>query len=398
MQKIGLVVTLALAAVSTAHAANYGTDLNLTMLPGTGGMAGVGIASPIEPAAAVFGNPATLVNFNDGTSFSFGATFFKPEVKATHNGGDTGAAWSGDSKMSDYLIPTVAITQPLGKDLVLGLGLTAISGVGSDFRGVDGSLDPLAELIVFGANAGLAYRVNEQFDVGAAVTIANGYFQAGLSSNTATRHEYGWRGTLGANYHVGGSSVGAYYRSELSIKYRDVVNYAPNAFWDLTLEQPEELGVGISNSSLLGGQLLVSADVVWKNWENAKFYEDIYENQTVVAFGAQLTQGKARWRIGYSHASSPIKDNVGSSVGEATALSYNGATIPLTPSLVRYLQATNAEVIWEDQVTVGLGYELTKNVRMDAHAGVALSNSETIGNTKVDAEAWQIGAGLVWKF
>lgn len=398
MKTIYAAVALALGAASAANAANYGTDLNLTMLPASGGMAGVGIANPLEPAAAVFGNPATLANFNSGTSFSFGATFYKPEVSAQHNGGDTGAAWSADSKASDYLVPAVAVTQAISQNTVLGLGLTAVSGVGSDFRNTPGSLDPLAELVLFGANAGIAHRVNDNLDLGGAVTIGNGFFQAGLSSNTASRRAFGVRGTLGANYHVGQTNVGAYYRSKLSIKYKDVVQYDTNAFWDLTLEQPEEVAMGLSNSSLLDGKLLLAVDVIWKNWEGAKFYEDIYENQTVVALGAQLTQGKAKWRVGYSRVDSPIKGSVGSNVGEATSLAYNGVNIPLTPSLVRYLQATNAEVIWEDQLTAGFGYELNKNIQVDTHVGVALSRDETIGNTSVNAKAWQIGAGLTWKF
>lgn len=398
MKTIYAAAALALGAASAANAANYGTDLNLTMMPASGGMAGVGIANPLEPAAALYGNPATLANFNSGTSFSFGATFYKPEVSARHNGGDTGAAWSADSKASDYLVPTVAVTQPISQNTVLGLGLTAVSGVGSDFRGTPNSLDPLAELVLFGANAGISHRVNNNLDLGGAVTIGNGFFQAGLSSNTASRRAFGVRGTLGANYHLGQTNLGAYYRSKLSIKYNDVVNYNTNAFWDLTVEQPEEFAFGLSNSSLLNGKLLLAADVIWKNWENAKFYKDIYENQTIVALGAQLTQGKAKWRVGYSHVNGPMKSNVGSSVGEATSLAYNGANIPLTPSLVRYLQATNAEVIWQDQVTAGFGYELTKNIQLDAHVGMALSRDEVIGNTTVDAKAWQVGAGLTWKF
>ena len=398
MKKIFTAVALAFGAASAANAANYGTDLNLTMMPASGGMAGVGIANPLEPAAALFGNPATLANFNKGTSFSFGATFYKPEVSAQHNGGNTGTAWSADSKASDYLVPSVAVTQAISQDTVLGLGLTAISGVGSDFRGTPGSLDPLAELVLFGANAGISHRVSNNLDLGGAVTIGNGFFQAGLSSNTASRRAFGVRGTLGANYHLGQTNIGAYYRSKLSIKYKDVVNYNTNAFWDLTVEQPEEFAFGVSNASLLNGKLLLAADVIRKNWEGAKFYKDIYENQIIVALGAQLTQGKTKWRVGYSHANGPMKSNVGSNVGEATSLAYNGTNIPLTPSLVRYLQATNAEVIWQDQVTAGFGYELTKNIQLDTHVGMALSKEETIGNTKVDAKAWQLGAGLTWTF
>jgi len=54
MKTLCAAVALALWAIPSANAANYGTDLNLTMLPATGGMGGVGIANPLEPAAAVF--------------------------------------------------------------------------------------------------------------------------------------------------------------------------------------------------------------------------------------------------------------------------------------------------------------------------------------------------------
>lgn len=390
--------------VPVAHAANYGTDLNNTMLPATGGMGGASVARTIEGAAAVFGNPATLTEYNQGTTFSFGATFYKPDVDVDHNGANTGTAWSGESAATNYLVPTIAITQAFSPNLVGGLGLTVQSGIGEDLRDVPGSLNPNSELLMFSANAGLGYKITENLSVGGTATIGNGYLQMGLSSNNSSAHGFGIRGTFGTKYEIGATSFGAYYRSPLKIKYDDFVdNGSPigsgkGNFWSVNVEQPQEFAVGVSNNSLVSGNLLVSADVIYKDWSSADMYKDFYRDQTVFALGAQLTTGAAKWRIGYSHARDPIKRNVGSSIGGATGLAFNGATIPLSPSVVQYFQATNAAAIWEDQLSAGFGYQLTQNISADSHFTYAFKNKETIGNTKVDSGAWQLGLGLTWAF
>jgi long-chain fatty acid transport protein len=401
-------ITLLVAGLfvsASASAANYGTDLNNTMLPGAGGMGGVSIAHSIEPAAAVFGNPATLTQFNEGTKFSFGATFYRPDVKDTHNGLNTGTPWSGKSKATNYLVPTIAVTQAFSENMVAGLGLTVQSGIGSDFRDKPGSLNPDSELLVFTANASLGYKLTDKLSVGGAATIGNGYLQMGLSSNTASAHGFGIRGTFGAKYDVTDStSLGAYYRSPLKIKYDNVVdNGAPitpggGNFWDVKVEQPQEFAIGISNNSLMDGNLRLGADIIYKDWSSADLYKDIFRDQTVFALGGELKTGAARWRLGYSHARDPIKRSVGSSIAGVTSMGSPVGTLVLNPSLVQYFQATNAEPIWEDQVTAGFGYALTDAITLDSHVAFALKNRETIGNTRVEASTWQAGLGLTWSF
>ncbi|WP_334109056.1 OmpP1/FadL family transporter [Methylobacillus sp.] len=386
-------------------AANYGTDLNNTMLPAAGGMAGVSIAHSIEPAAAVFGNPATLTQFNEGTNFSFGATFYKPTVRAKHSGGNTGVPWKAKSEADNYLVPTIAITQAFSDRFVAGLGLTAQSGIGSDFRDTPGSLNPDSELLVFMANVGLAYKVTDQLSFGAAATIGNGYLQMGLSSNTASTHGFGFRGTVGAKYDMSEStSFGAYYRSPLKIRYDNVVdNGGPigpgkGNFWDVHVTQPQEFAIGVSNNSLMGGNLRIGADVIFKDWSSAELYEDIFRDQTVFSVGGELTTGAAKWRLGYSHARNPIKKNVGSTIAGVPSMGSPMGTLQLNPSLVQYFQATNAEPIWEDQISAGFGYAFNERLSLDTHVAFALKNHETIGFTKVEASTWQAGLGLTWTF
>ncbi len=136
----GLVTGLSMTCTQL-NAANYGTDLNLTMMPASGGMGGVGIARPQDTGSAVFGNPASLTQFN-GTHFMFGATFYAQDVDALHDGTTTGTAWSGESDAGPYLIPSIAIAQSLNDRVTLGLGLGVVAGIGSDFRKVPGSWVP----------------------------------------------------------------------------------------------------------------------------------------------------------------------------------------------------------------------------------------------------------------
>ncbi len=382
---------------SPANASNYGTDLNLTMMPAAGGMGGVGIAQPQDVGAAVFGNPATLTQYQ-GTQFMFGATFYDVNVSAEHDGTTSGTPWSADSDAGPYLVPNVALTQSLGSDTVLGAGLTVVAGVGSDFRNVTGSLDPLAEILVFGANAGVAHQFNENLSVGGMLTIGMGLGQAGLNSNTASTSNFGVRGTLGATYEAGDTTIGAYYRSPLAIKYKNMVQYSATQYHSPTFEQPQEVGIGIANKSLMRGDLLLAADVIWKDWSSAESYQDLYDDQYVFAIGAQYSTGPYRIRAGFSHADSPIKNNVGSSVGDITSLSVGGTTVAMNPALTQYVQATNAEVIWENQATLGFGMDITSNIVVDAHVGYSFERDEQIGATDVDAGAWQAGIAFTWQF
>ena len=57
---------------ATALGQGYGTDNQNVLTPASGGMAGVSLALPQDVPSAIFGNPATLAQFQ-GTQFTMGA-------------------------------------------------------------------------------------------------------------------------------------------------------------------------------------------------------------------------------------------------------------------------------------------------------------------------------------
>lgn len=413
------ILAVAITALLTpvAQATTYGTDVNNTALPATGGMAGASIARTVEGAAAVFGNPANLTQYREGTTFSFGATFLDPEIEMEHQGGVLGATlpWSGRSNADKYLIPTIAVTQGLGgigfENLVLGIGLSA-TGAGSDFRDVPGSLGANGEVIIFMANVGAAYKLTDNLSLGLMTTIGNGYAQVSLNGNSSSAHNFGLRATLGATYDMGATSVGGYYRSPMKITYRDYIAKgntsgslaAPGAdgFWSDAWQQPQEFAIGIANNSLMDGNLQINADIIHKDYSGADFYKDFFRDQTVFALGGQLTTGKAQWRLGYSYARDPIKRNLNPGligIGNNFVIGSPVGPIPVTGAVVEYFQATNAAAIWEHSITAGLGYQLLPMLRVDGHFGFAPSESGNIGPAnKVEASNWQAGLGFTWAF
>jgi len=191
-----------LTTSSVAFSGTFDTDLNNNLLPATGGMGGVSVARTVE-AAAVIGNPATLSQYNEGNSFTFGASYFDHTLRANenHTGGSIDAfapaGFDKESRTDPYLMPTEAITQAFSENLVVGMGLTVQSGVGYDFRESGLGGDPVSELIMFNANLGVGYKRTENLSLGATATLGNGYFQASLSGDTASTHAFGARGTLG---------------------------------------------------------------------------------------------------------------------------------------------------------------------------------------------------------
>ncbi len=374
-------------------------------------MAGTSIARPQDTVSAVFGNPAGLTKYK-GTQFTFGATFYQPEVTLTHDGSVTGTAFTGDSGTDIFPVPQVAVTQDLtGLQIpaTLGLGLTAVSGIGTNWRGTPGSLGAGAEFIIFGVNAGLGYQVTNNLSLGASATISFAQLDFGLSSTSGETHALGLRATLGAAYDLGDTTLGAFYQTKQKHEYDDIVEISPGIYESPDIAQPANIGIGIANNSLMGGNLLLMADIMYKLWEDADFWEDLYENQWVFAMGAQLTNGNWEYRIGYGYADDPTKEDASAPIGPLTQVNSSVGIIPLSDPVVQYLQATQTEVIYKHRLTAGLGYSGflgMPELDLDTHVGWQFEEERDYGtgslssggHTRAEVYSWHAGFALTWKF
>jgi len=470
--KLGAAVGTALSLGSAgAIAGPHGFDLHNVLNGASAAMAGTSIAHVEDPVSAVFGNPATLTTYYGGTNFMFGATFYMPRATMVHDGsaghavanfgdssttgsasqvsgassleltnnggisprstiapnlsnlGTVGATFAFDStsKADVYAVPQVAVTQDLsglGIPVVLGVGVTATSGIGVDYKHTSNSLGAAAELINLGVNAGIGMKMSDTLDVGVSMTITYAMLEAGITGSGGMTHDIGFRGTLGARKSMGPMTIGMYYQTEQEHQYDNlhvtsmhgqtpfistagingggaVVNIKCNGdsvgnMWgvcrqDLEVQQPWNVGLGMSMD--MGNGLLVMADVTHKAWSDAKFFNEFYDDQNVISIGVQKTMGNLKLRAGYGYADDPLLSTVkvGQEVASIGLVNSEGVAVssPMYGIFMSYFQAMETPVIYKHRVAVGLGVENFLGVpflSLDTHAAIQLEEDKCFGS------------------
>ena len=135
-------------------------------------------------------------------------------------------AFDSTSKADVYAVYLqVAVTQDLsglGIPVVLGVGVSATSGIGVDYKHTSNSLGAAAELINLGVNAGIGMKMSDTLDVGVAMTITYAMLEAGLTGSGGMTHDIGFRGTLGARKTMGPMTIGVYYQTEQEHQYDNI--------------------------------------------------------------------------------------------------------------------------------------------------------------------------------
>jgi len=446
--KLGAAVGTALSLGSAgAIAGPHGFDLHNVLNGASASFAGTSIAHVEDPVSAVFGNPATLTTYYGGTNFMFGATFYMPRAQMQHDGSAgfattefasgvdivSGAASMGTANLDQYefnttsgadvyAVPQVAVTQDLsglGIPVVLGVGVTATSGIGVDYKHTSNSLGAAAELINLGVNAGIGMKMSDTLDVGVSMTITYAMLEAGLTGSGGMTHDIGFRGTLGARKHMGPMTIGMYYQTEQEHQYdnlhvtsmmgntptittaqlaslssnqntvtcnADSVNATQGVCrQDVEVQQPWNVGLGVSMD--MGNNLLVMADFTHKKWSDAKFFNEFYDDQNVVSIGVQKTMGNLKLRAGYGYADDPLLSYLKpgkhiASIGGVNAAG-NSYTSPMYGLFMSYFQAMETPVIYKHRVSVGLGVENFLGVpflSLDTHAAIQLEEDKCFGS------------------
>jgi long-chain fatty acid transport protein len=444
--KLGAAVGTALSLGSAgAIAGPHGFDLHNVLNGASAAMAGTSIAHVEDPVSAVFGNPATLTTYYGGTNFMFGATFYMPRATMVHDGSagyavselggaytkyTTGAsnaenaaasyAFDSTSKADVYAVPQVAVTQDLsglGIPVVLGVGVTATSGIGVDYRHTSNTIGAGAELINLGVNAGIGMKMSDTLDVGVSMTITYAMLEAGLTGSGNQVHDLGFRATLGARKKLSdATTVGIYYQTEQEHQYDNLhvtSMHGTSPFaggssvkmsggpavkcngdngnvcrQDVEIEQPWNIGLGIAHN--LDANTLVMVDATHKKWSDAKFFNEFYDDQNIVSIGVQKTMGNLKLRAGYGYADDPLLSQVaeGKHIATIGGVNINGQTYtsPMYGLFMSYFQAMETPVIYKHRVAVGLGVESFLGVpflSLDTHAAIQLEEDKCFGSGQV---------------
>ncbi|MFZ8860466.1 MAG: OmpP1/FadL family transporter [Thermocrinis sp.] len=404
MRKVILASAL-LGAVSLSFATN-GDNL-IGVSPASRGMGGIGVGMPVGSTDSIFRNPAWM-SYYKGFNVSFGGILFFPEVKAKFNNA------SDTSKSKMFVVPEVGIVHQINDKLTFGIGAFGVSGMGVDYRDNEGLLRTHTNFQFMRIIPALAYKVNDAISVSGAIHLAYGSLDMGATIGTSNAgggqsQTYGIGAQLGVAYNMGDFVyAGLTYQSPVSMTYRRVfdsnclVGSCDGQFEDLKLTQPQELAFGVGVKPM--DNLKVGMDIRWINWKNAKGYKEFqWKDQWVIALGGEFkpTQ-KLALRAGYNFGKSPIRGGVKGTTRNKTIPNF---AAQFSDFDIAVFNLIGFPAITEHHITLGLGYEFTKNFGIDLaykHAfkkKVSATDNMNLG-LFVEAQNAQnaITIGLNWKF
>ena len=251
-------------------------------------------------------------------------------------------------------------------------------------------------------------------DVGVSATITYAMLEAGLTGSGGMTHDIGFRGTVGARVKdlMPGLTIGMYAQSEQPHEYDNLhvtsnhgsegLNLASGIAQlqpaikcnqtsgsvcrqDVRVEQPWNIGLGFAYNGLMNGNLLIMGDFTHKAWDDARFFNEFYEDQQVYSVGVQLTQGPMKFRLGYGYADDPLLDTVQDGVQIKTIGGVNEGgstyTSAMYPLFMSYFQAMETPVIYKHRISAGLGIDgfLAPMLTLDTHVAVQLEEEKCFG-------------------
>ncbi|TWU34535.1 Outer membrane protein transport protein (OMPP1/FadL/TodX) [Novipirellula aureliae] len=396
--RVALILFAASAFAFEANAQTFGIELHNTMMPASGGMAGASLSRPQDLQSAIYGNPATLTQFR-GTQFSFGAGWAEPTINIDQStslplvGVDPYAAKSGTPGSA---IPNIGVTQDMrvfDLPVTIGLGLLTNAGLGAEYRGVPASNGTSSQYLALDVVAGAGVDLTDRLSVGAAMTVGTSFLDGPFVDLTGMTAAFALRGTIGANYDLGhNTSLGAYWQTKKSFNFEDAVLYNGGTAQDLAFDHPENFGIGVANSSLLDGRLLLAMDIVYKHHSNADFLKEIYNNQWVYQFGAQYAVSpRLRLRAGYAYNENPMRQ-------DPSVTSIGGVDLPDGIPALRYVQGQFA-AISQHRITGGVGIrDMLPGVDVDLFAGGMFENTDQFADTISSLESYWVGGAITWRF
>jgi long-chain fatty acid transport protein len=426
MRRIALYLTAAgMAVASPAHATNGMRMIGFG--PVQNSMGGVGVGATLD-GACVITNPAGLADL--GTRLDLGVGFFKPTVnyqaaESPLPPGFQGAVVASpgtwiDSGRGGSPIPLVALVLPVAPRLAMGLGLSAVAGMGVDDPSNLYGGPTYSSYLQARLTPAISYRLNELLSFGLGVNamvaqmrfdVARGFGQ--MPHDTAT--------SLGIGAVAGVTvtpvkmlTVGLAYETKsffqdfsFAIPQHDGVD--PRTFTPvpgipagtdrLTFHQPQSATVGASVRPVEG--LLVAADAQWIDWAQT--------NGTGRPAFAASPSGAMPWSLSWS---SRWVFKLGAAVAVTPDLEiragYDYGKMPLDPS--RAFENIAFPAVAEHHVTAGAGYAVNHRLTVNlaamyspkatvsgASAAYPAQGGQAIDSYESGMSQFQVDLGIGWK-
>lgn len=362
-------------------------------------MGGAATAQPLDISGALQWNPAAISKFDDTRiRFDIGLFFSSPELNSTVPEFDqttmqpTGNFISGTTKDDRGISPMPALAMVWGSEdskHTFGASIFGISGFGVTFP--ESETNPInmpqsmggfgrieSDYMLVQGGFTYAYEITDKFSLGISPTINYAALEL-LPNPTANPTENGYPGTDKASAFGFGGQVGLFYGGDTGFKagvaYKTGQHFSDlefdNTYLDgetstnkFNMDYPAILSVGLGYTA---GDFDLALDYRFVDYENTDGFSKTgwtstgsvkgfgWDNMDVISAGLQY-KGIDRLpvRIGYTYSSAPIADEVAFFNIPATAIIKNAFQI-------------------------GLGYEFTDNLTLDAVYHHGASDGETAG-------------------
>ncbi|UAK70449.1 outer membrane protein transport protein [Aeromonas enteropelogenes] len=363
-----IAATIALAT-SQVHAAAF--QLNEHSASGLG-RAYAGEAAIADNAAVLARNPAAMTTF-DKMAVSVSGTYIKPDVDVDGSIatplGKVSASESGIAPSA--FVPASYFIQPLNDQWAWGIGLFSNYGLSTEysktFPAGAGAGD--TELLTLNINPNIAYRINEQFSIGAGINAVYGAAElnryAGLlgpalgqKSDTRIAHlkgdtwGFGWN--VGTLYEINKDHRFALtYRSQVDMSFdgdfQGLTSGNRTVDGNLKLDLPAQ--AEFAGYHRLNEQFAVHYSVNWTDWSA---FQELKATSNQCAGGVCLQKDEkfkdstrysigGTWyinpaweaRLGFAYDNSPIEPEYRSlSIPDSDRVWYSaGATYHINPDM-----------------------------------------------------------------
>ena len=278
------------------RAQSFGIELHNTLMPASGGMGGTSIAAPQDLLSSINGNPAIAVAVR-----RHAVHFWRRMGRCQHSlhSGRNAAGQQCDAILGHVGNTRLRAGQHRCDDELRRLGPAGDLGIGTHFQRRRGSRIPRHSRKQRHFERDSQPAIHHRLERAADRRLGGRSDIFGRRSISSTRRTqvwapwcppYGAGGAVRQYQLTSATSLGMYYQTVEQFRFEDAIRISLpgntySAAFDVNMGMPDNIGLGVANRSLMDGQLLLAADLLFKQWDNANLFQSIYHNQWIVQTG-----------------------------------------------------------------------------------------------------------------
>lgn len=328
------------------------------------GNAYAGAAAVAEDASTVYFNPAGMTLLPDRQLVVAGH-LIKPKAEFSGTVSPAVGGGQGGDAGSWALVPSAYFAYRLTPDVRVGLGISSPFGLkteyDSDWIGRFQAIK--SEVKTVNLNPSIAYKVAEQFSVGAGLSLQ--YLDTELTNwagvaGTATVEgdDYGWGYNLGALWQVSPATrVGLSYRSEIDYELEGRASFSamPALNGDVTAETTMPDSASLSLFHKLTPKWDLLADVTWTGWSDFDKLAIYRTSGALLSYTPENWDDILRYSLGLTwHMSEKLSLRGGVAYDEAPVSDIDRT--PRIPDGARTWIAVGGQYRLSKQRTIDFGY------------------------------------------